>query len=73
MALKSFCESRSEKLKSILQRFYPTIVFSTPWPPHIEFFLILLRLFPTKNKALSEVFVKAIEKLIIFKTVRFWH
>lgn len=69
LAFKDYWESGSEKLESIFQRFYPAMTFHTQWPKEIERFAIFLRLFPAKNKSTSEVFPKAIEKLITFKTV----
>lgn len=71
LAFKDYWESGSEKLDSIFQRFYPAISFSTQWPKEIERLFIFLRLFPAKNKSTSEVFSKAIEKFITFKTVYF--
>lgn len=65
----SFWQSNSESVKSIFERFYPTLLFSTPWSTEIDIFLIFIRLFPLKNKAAAEVFNKAVEILITFRTV----
>lgn len=67
LAIKSYWETGSKKLKLIFERFYPTTAFSTQWPLEVDVFLIFIRLFPAKKP--SEVFTKAIEKLITFRTV----
>lgn len=69
---KNFWSSQNENLRIIFNRFYSSLEFTTLWPSEIENLFILQRLFPAKNKSSAEVFKKAVDKLIIFKPVRYF-
>lgn len=60
---------KKDSLKVVFQRFFTTCAFCTDWSQDIEIFLILLRMFPAKNKS-ADVFTEAIKKFIIFRMVR---
>lgn len=69
-AFQNFWTTHNGNLRRILTLYYSSYDVSTSWPPEIENFFILQRLFPVK-KASAEVFIKAMDKLMIFRTVQF--
>lgn len=57
-------------LENVFNRFYQTSHFYSEWLEDIRRFSIFLRLFPAKNKPGVKVFMEAMTKMIIFRTVR---
>lgn len=73
-AFLDFWPEMSEKLNTVLNKYYPRQQFKTLWPKEIEDFLILLRLLPFKPgcRSLSspETFQNSIKRLLVFSKVK---
>lgn len=57
------------KLYAVLDKFYKTQVFETVWSRNVNALFILMKLLPPKNNKAADVFLKATDNLITFRSV----